>query len=365
MTAPSNPSRSGAPGLDLREWAGRLRPHAGRILLATVLAGVLTFLVALLLPRWYRATAVILPPDETDLLSNISFAGRALSKFPAFGELGEYFTPADIYKAILKSRTVQDELIDRFGLTKVYRLKSLEKTRKALEQHSSVKLAPDGTITVSVDDRDPRRAAAMANEMLVGLDRYNIEKRNTQAHRTRVFLERRVAETDSALRRSEVVLRAYQEKHHTVAPTNLVNAPDVSAAADLMARRVALEVRLGVLRGYLREDNEQILQTKSELDQLTHQVSVLPALQTDLARLIRDNKIQEQIFLLLTAELEQTRIMELKNTPTVQVLDSAVAPERPIRPRKLTLSAGAALLAFLVSVGWALRREPGAVTTRA
>ncbi|MBI5710192.1 MAG: hypothetical protein HZC42_07815 [Candidatus Eisenbacteria bacterium] len=343
--------------LDLRVLMARAWRHRLRVTATSLAAALLTLGVAFLLPRWYRATATILPPEESDLLSNMSLAQRALTKFPAFGILGDYYTPADIYKAILSSRTVQEEVVLAFDLRRVYRKKSLEKTLKELKTHTRVKLNPDGTIGVSVEDRDARRAAAMANAYLVALDRYNIEKRNTQAHRTRIFLERRVAETDSLLRLSEARLREYQEVHHAVAPTSL-GSTDVSASANLMARKIMLEVRLGLLRGYLREDNEQIVQTRSELDQLNQRIAALPALQTDLARLIRDDKVQEQLFLLLTAELEQARVRETMDTPTVQVLDSAVPPERHSRPRKVILAAAAGLLALVGSAVW-LALRPG------
>lgn len=336
---------------ELRTVLRLLRRRWWHVLGAGLIAGALTLGVAFLLPKWYRATAVILPPEESDLLSNMSLAQRALTKFPAFGILDNYFTPADIYKAILSSRTVGEELVGRFDLGRVYHKASLEKTLKELHNHTRVKLDPDGTIAVAVEDRDPKRAAAIANAYLEALDHYNIEKRNTQAHRTRVFLERRVADTDQAMRASEAQLKNYQEAHHAVVPTSVAGA-DVSSSATLMARQLALQVRLGMLRSYLREDNEQVIQTRTELDQLNDRIATLPALQTDVARLVRDTKVQEQLYLLLTAELEQARIRETMDTPTVQVLDPAEPPERHSRPRKGMLAVAAALLGCVGSALW-------------
>lgn len=354
----ASPKRSvGAPDLDLRDGFAILRRHAPAILGATVLAAAITLGVAFLLPKWYRATAVILPPEESDLLSNMSLAQRALTKFPAFGVLDDYFTPADTYKAILLSRTVEDAVIQHFDLQRVYHLPSLEKTERVLKGLLKVKLNPDGTIQVSVEDRDPRRAAAMTNDFLTELDRFNVEKRNTQAHRTRVFLERRLAETDSLLRDSEGKLRAYQERHRAVAPTN-AETGEVRSAADLMARKLMLEVRLGMLKTYLSPESDQVRQAQLELDQLGTQIAGLPALESEFARLVRDTKVHEQLMLLLTSELEQARIRETMDTPTVEVLDPAVPPERQSRPRRLTLAAAAGLLAFAAaSITYVLRER--------
>jgi uncharacterized protein involved in exopolysaccharide biosynthesis len=124
-----------------------------------------------------------------------------------------------------------------------------------------------------------------------------------------------------------------------------------------MARKIMLEVRLATLRAYLKDDNDQVIQISSELESLKQRISTLPQLQTDLQRLIRDNKVQEQLFLLLTTELEQARIRERMDTPTVDILDRAVPPERHSRPRRATLAVAAGLLAFVGTVLWLARRE--------
>lgn len=344
---------------DLRDLIARLWSQRIQVMTAVLVAFALALGIAFLLPKWYKATAVILPPEDTDIFSNMSLAQRALTKFPAFGVLGDYFTPADVFKAILKSRRVQDKVVNRFDLQKVYKLKSREKTLKELKNNTDVKLAPEGTIAVAVEDRDPKRAAAMAMAFLEELDRFNIENRNTGAGRTRRFLENRVAETDSMLRLSEEALKLYQEAKHTVVPTSM-DAGDVKTAAELMGRKIALEVRLEVLRTYLREDSDELRTIRTELDQLKVKIRTLPQLQSELSRLIRDQKMHEQVFVLLTAELEQARIRETMDTPTVQILDVAVPPERHSRPKRLTIAIVAAVLTFVGSTVYLGFKKPTA-----
>lgn len=343
--------------IDLREvlrvlWARRMR-----LMVTTLLAALLGYGVAMVMPKWYRAQVSILPPDETDFLMSMSLAGRALSKFPALGVLGEYFTPADIYKATLKSRTARGYVISQFALQKVYKQKSREATMRTLARRTSVRLSPDGTIALTVDDRDPVRAAQMAKAYIEALDRYNIQKRTSQAGTARRFLERRLAETDSALRASEGMLRRYLESHRTVAPTSLQSG-DVQSAADIMSRKLLLETRLNVLRSYLLEDNEQVVQTRSELEALNRSIAGLPALQSGTMRLVRDFKVQEQLFLLLTTELEQARIREMQDTPTVHVLDWPEPPERPVWPRRTLTALAAAMAAFLGLGAWEVLHRP-------
>ncbi len=344
-------------GLDLVELARRVWARRVRVLAITLGAALITLGIAFLMPKWYRSTATILPPDDSDLLANLSVAQRAISKFPSMGMLPDIFTPADIFKAILLSRTVEDEVIRAHDLQQVYHLKSHEKTLKKLKSLYSVKLMGDGTISISVDDRSPQRAAAMAATFLSALDRFNVERRNSQAHRTRQFLERRVAEVDSTLATDEARLRSYQEIHHTVAPPSATSG-DVQAAADVLARKMMLEVRLGVLQSYLQPSNEQVVQTREELEQMNLRIGQLPGLQSELGKLMREVKIQEQLYLLLTSELEQARIRETMDTPTIQVLDDPVPPERHVRPRRFLLAAAGGLAAFLCTAAWIGMRDP-------
>ncbi len=344
--------------IDLRPMLAACWRERSRTIATVLIAAILMYAATFLIPKTFRATIVILPPEESDLLSNMSLAQRALSKFPRFGILDDYFTPADTYKAILLSRSVQTQLAEEFHLMTLYHRPSMEKTLKVLKDRYKVKLNPDGTIAVQFDDGDPKRAATMANRTIALLDRFNLEKRNTTARSTRIFLERRVSETNALLQQDELALRLYQEKHHAISPAT--SGGDLRAAADLMARKFALDVRLGVLRSYLRDDNEQVQQAQVELDELSKQVAALPQLQNDLVRLTRDAKVQEQLYLLLTAELEQARVRETMDTPTVQVLDAAVPPERHEKPKRLLLTAAAACVALLVQLGWVVASEAGA-----
>src|SRR5262245_1246290 len=196
---------------DLDPWLQRLARRGGRYALHALLGGALLVGLTYLMPSWYRATAVLLPPEENDDLAASMPIARLLSRVPTFTGVTRYYTPSDLYKAILQSRTVQEPVSERFDMAAVYHTKTKEKTLKAFRQHVHLSLAPDGTISIGVEDHSPKRAADLTNALVRELDRFNIEKRNFQARRSRVFLDRRVAETDSLLRKAEADLRAYQE----------------------------------------------------------------------------------------------------------------------------------------------------------
>lgn len=333
-----------------RIWARR-RGIAVLALAASLLAGVIAFLS----PPWYRADASLMPPSEE------SPAGGIASLLRGFGVPGvripTQVTPADVFISVLESRRINEEIVTRFDLVKRYDVKILSDALKELRSHVRFELLPSGTIRISVEDRDAQIAAEMANAYVDCLDRFSRETRMTKGRRTREFVEKRLAETKRELEGAEDSLRRYQSRHKAVALSAEASAA-IDAAARLYAERTALQVRLGVVRSYSREASDEELQIRQQLAQLDRQLQRLPGTGLDMARLLRDVKTLEQVYVLLMAQYEDARIDEARDVVTVQQLDVARPPERKSRPRRLLMVGSACLLGVGVGVAHALARPP-------
>ncbi len=86
-------------------------------------------------------------------------------------------------------------------------------------------------------------------------------------------------------------------------------------------------------------------------------LSELPAKELELARLMRDTKVLEELYIMLRTRNEETRIAEAMQTADVQVIDTAVLPLNPIKPRiKLNIAISGVLGIFL-GVGTAFLLE--------
>ncbi len=74
----------------------------------------------------------------------------------------------------------------------------------------------------------------------------------------------------------------------------------------------------------------------------------VPGLALDYGRLVRDLRVQETLYTLLTSQHEQAKIGEARDTPTVQVLDSAIPAERKSKPSiRLNMMIAGVLSLFL------------------
>ena len=340
------------PGLaDLLDTLRRRRRFLALNVAATTVAALV---IALLLPKWYTGRTVLLPPTEDDMGSSIvsQLMPRGLGSLKMPGAP----TLADVFVAVLKSRTVADRIVRRFDLVHRYGLPDAEKAVKELADHVKFRVGDEGTIAILVEDRDPKTAAAMANAYVEELDRFNKETRTTGAQRTRAFIEQRLGVAKRDLAAAENLLRDYQQRRRMPA-LSPSDRSDAEMGAQLMAQRTALEVRLQVLRQSLAENSEEVRRVREELTAVDRQVGALPAAGLDIARLWRDVKVQEQVFELLTSQLEEARIRETRDTPTVQVLDRAEVPLHKSRPKRAVIVVAGFLIGLLGSAAAALWRE--------
>jgi uncharacterized protein involved in exopolysaccharide biosynthesis len=343
----------------LSDYLASARPYRRRALAAVIVGTVLAAVVALLWPPTYKATATLLPPTEEETGYSMASIFRGLS-VPGI-KIPSRSGPEDVAVSILSSRRIAGVLVQRFDLEKVYGIKSDQAAVARLQKSSTFHVDESGTILITVADGTAKRAADLANAYAEELDRFNREIRMTKGRRTRLFVERRLTETRRDLDAAEQALKNYGTKHKAVA-LSPEQMSTVESAAQLFATQASLQTRLGLAREYATANSEEVVRFQQQLDQVNRQIGALPELGLELAKLLREVKIQDQVFAFLSAQYEEARINEARDVPTVEVLDPASPPERRSWPRRgLLTGLGLVLssLGALVWVAWSVRRAGG------
>jgi tyrosine-protein kinase Etk/Wzc len=340
------------------------------LLVNSIVAAVLTLaLMLLFFPNWFTATTSIMPPEK-----NVGSLGLATGMLPSgltsllSGSglaLPGLASPSDLYASILRSRTVCMAVIDEHNLKEVYKAKLDTDALVELHARTSVLVNPEGIIVLSYDDTDPWRAAVVANSFVEELNRVNQENLVSKARAMREFIEKRLNESIVDLTTAEENLETFQKDHNAVALDEQVKAA-INAIADLRGQLVIAEIELGVMKRSLSPDNMKYKTQEFKIEQIKEQLEKLekgdtahpdssvlsvpmsqaPELGLTYARLMRELKIQETIFELLKQQYEQARIQEMRDTPTVQVLDPARAPEKKSRPKRVMTAAMAGIMSF-------------------
>lgn len=346
--------------------------------------------VSLILPKWYTAQTTILPPSEeggglglSSILSNIPSAGLGLGLGPLSEEMNTFI-------AILKSRIVMESVAKKFDLMKRYKSENMEETVRTLRDHVSVEVNDEGTISLLVEAGTPylgseeeenearELARDMANFFIEELNRVNTRLKVEKARNTRIFIERRYHQNLEDLRFVEEEFKQFQQEHDAIALPEQTAAA-ITAAAELKAEIIAKEVEVGVLSKYVSNSHTNLVRAKNELNELRGKYDEfrygssagnksgndnndskdlflpfdeVPDIGLQYARLLREVKLQEKLLEFLLPQYEQAKIQEQKDTPTVQVLDPAIAPIKKSRPKRaiIVAIAGLATLFILVTI---------------
>ena len=338
-----------------------------------------SLIISLCIPNSYVAVARILPPRETNAGIAALFTKADMPLSGLAGDLIGSQPPAALYVGIMKSRSVADALAQKFNLKELYGKKYIEDVYRELDKRANIENSKkDQIISISVKDRDPVRAAAMANAYVEMLDKINRNLNITQGKRKRVFLEARLREVRSNLEKAELDLKTFQEKYHLVAIEEQAKVA-IEGAAEIKGQMIAAQTELQVFKQFGTERQNEALMLKAKIEELGKQLALMesglnpetgggkpvtngqvtdfyipfndvPHLSMQLMRLTREAKIQEKLFELLTAQYEMAQIEEAKDVDTIQILDRAVPPEKKDGPKRTRIVLVMGFLAFIGSV---------------
>jgi tyrosine-protein kinase Etk/Wzc len=366
-----NANQNGMDGMELLLILSR---NKGTIVKVTIAATILVAIVMFIVPNTYTATSTILPPEQKQ-----STLGAMLGQLGSIAGLTDadlgLKNPGDLFIGMLHSRTIQDRLIDKFDLRQVYQVKRYQDARKKLDSRSYIVAEKEGMISIGVEDRDPARAAALANGYVDELHNMNSELAISEAAQRRVFYEDKVRAERDALSLAEVQLKQAEEKTGLLQPDAQARVI-IQSVADMRAQVAIREVQIEAMRTYATKDNPELHRAEQELAGLRAQLAKmernsggtdsdnldvptrqLPQAQLEYLRSARDLKYHEALYEFLSKQLEAARIDEAKDAVVVQVVDKAVVPERKSGPHRATIILLAALAAFLLSSAGVLVSE--------
>jgi capsule polysaccharide export protein KpsE/RkpR len=340
--------------------------------------------VAYLIPTQFDATTRLMPPDSQS--SGLAMAAAAMAGGGgAGGGLGALASDvlglkssSDIFVGILGSRTVQDELIGRFDLKRLYHASNMEDARKRLSAKTSITVdRKSQIIQIAVTDHKPERAAAMAQAYVDDLNRLVADLSTSAARRERIFLEDRLAGVTKGLQEAERDFSQFASKN-TAIDVHEQGKAMVEAAANLQGQMIAAQSQYQALREIYTDNNPRTRSVKARIDELQRQlekiggkgedvdaadtskdslypsIRKLPLLGVTWADLYRRTKIQEVVLETLTKEYEMAKVQEAKEIPTVKVLDVANIPDKKSFPPRLAIIFIGTMIATIVVMIWIL-----------
>ncbi len=348
----SAPQQTADDEINLLELLLVIVQHKKMIFLTCLVTFIVTCGITLLMPNIYTSTARILPPKDSK--GGLSSMLGGMSDLAALAGISTGGGSGELYIGMLKSRTVSDAIIDRFNLMEHYEWETRTGAYSNLATKAKFTLGKDdGILSVSFEDEDPKLAADIANAYIDELQKLNVKINLNNAGRERVFLENRLDLVRNDLAKAEDALKEFQEKNKAIRIDAQASAI-IEAIASLKGELASKEVELGVLLSSQTEQNPQVIALREGIAQIKDQISRLerspdgkkvsddifmatsdvPELGVQYARLLRNFKVQETLYELLTKQYEVAKISEAKNMSTIQVLDDASPPDRKSKPKR-------------------------------
>ena len=377
-------SAQAAAGSSLLVWLRVAIKWKKLILGVTIAIIVLASLIVLLLPNRYTATVVIMPPQQgasagAAMMAQLSTMGMMAS---AAGGLG-IKNPNDQQIALLKSRVVEEALVARFHLQSLYNKKYVSSARRKWEKVTKTDNGlKDGLIRISVTDRDPHRAALMANGWVEEYKRFTATLAITEAAQRRLFYEQQLSAARDDLARAEEAMKQTEQRTGVIDIEGQGRSM-IASAAVLRGQLAAKQIEIRGMREFASEGNPDLQRAQQEAAGMEAQLAAMDAAndrQTgdlvvprgkvtqaalDYARALREVKYRETIQDLLTRQYEGARVDEARQGALIQVVDPAVDPDRPDSLYKLWIWLAALVLSLPIALLTAAAAELIAILRRA
>jgi tyrosine-protein kinase Etk/Wzc len=332
------------------------------VLVVTIIATV----VAFLLPKWYRADALLLPPKEaTSTLDQMSKFSEVVSLTGGL-DLPVMVTPSDVYARILRSHAVCDGIIDRFDLKNRYHADNLVETYDELMKHAKFRVTEEGLLDIGVEDKNPQVAADMANAFVDEIGKVNKDITSARSRQNRQFIEDRLSQVKSELDAARDALEQFQETNKTVdfdEQTKL--AIDQASALKVSLAQIDLELKMK--EQTLGKDNPDLIDLRRRRDIVNGQlsqlesgradssffslpVSAIPSLKGQYELLYSRVRVNEQLYSMLLERFEQAKLQEKQDISVISVLDRAKVPELRSGPQRTVIVASSFGLSLILAV---------------
>ena len=345
----------------------------GKRIIFGVTAGfaILAIVISLIMAKSYTATVTLLPPQDSNsmggaLSSQLGGMAALLS-----GGLGLKNTN-DTYVALFKSETVEDAMVQRYGLMQQYHSKFLSDARKVFETHATVDgSGKDGMIHISIVDGDPARAAELTNGYV---DQFRLLSEHlaiSEASQRRLFFQKELEKAKEDLANAEESLKQ-TELTTGVMQVDMQARALTETASNLRAQIAGKKVLIQGMETYATGENSQLVQEESELASLRAQLAKVggsedtpgseliipkgkvPEAGLEFVRKERDVKYYETIFDILARQFEAAKLDEAKEGALIQVVAPAIIPDRRSAPKRAIIVIVATFIGLFVGVFCAL-----------
>ena len=226
----------------------------------------------------------------------------------------------------------------QFSLKRTSRLSTIERIQNAMVITEQGKQS--GIIEVKLQGEDAQRINSLLSEIGREYMRQNLARKTEEAEKSLAFLNQQLPALKRKLELSEEKYNNFRNSHGTIDMREEARM-SLQQAASARTRRLDLNQRKSELLTRFTEDhpilvglNRQRKEVEAEIDEVDRRIRTLPVLEQDEARLVRDIKINTDLFTALSNTAQQLRLISVGRVSNVRLIDAPMAPEKSLKPNR-------------------------------
>lgn len=248
-----------------------------------------------------------------------------------------------------------------FLVVRVSRAAAVERLRRQLSTAEVGKKT--GIIRLELEGHDPRLIATTLDALAHAYLRQNVERKSAEAEKTLEFLETQLPIVKANLDAAESALNAYRSQNGSVDVTletqgRLEQAVQIEKAlSELDVQRAELKQRFTESHPVLLALRQKQAQLQADRAAIEGKIKQLPQAELASARLMRDVKVANELYVFLLNKAQELRVMKSGTIGSVRIVDPAVTPSEPVSPRRTASAVLGLLLGLGLGVGLAFARK--------
>lgn len=239
------------------------------------------------------------------------------------------------------------KLFSNVSLKQSFILKKLSLPSAVAFIHSqygvSEKGKQSGIIAISYNGDDKEHITTVLNNILTVYQAQNIERKSLESKQTLGFLEKQLPDLKKQLETSEIKFNQFREKYNTVDVTQeseLLLKQNVELAKmkiELQQQQAELSSKYTHNHPLMAAVNSQLAELEQKTVEMSQTIKKLPETQRLYLQLYRDVKVNTELYTALLNSYQQLKISEAGEIGNVRIIDPAVEPVEPIKPRSLII----------------------------
>lgn len=379
----NNQQQTNSKSLDLFALITLLFKWRKFLIIQGIIIAIVSIIIALTVPKTFNSSATLLPPGQFGSLTaflpqNMTQGLNSVLGSSAMSQSGE----TSKIMSILYSRNLAEKTINEFNLMERFESETIEDALESFKERVSIVLDEEGSVRVSAslktdffhpeqNEQETRLLVAeMCNFIVSELDNIYTSLETQRARYQLQVLEKRYKKNKEDLRELEESYKAFSEKYGVVALPEQTEAM-IQNLAQLESQLAIEEVKLEVAKKNFHDGSSEIRTKQILVNQLTDKLKELkktgssgeitgpllpftetPELALQYVRFERELTVQNLIYEFLTQQVEQLRLQEAKDTPSIQFVDLPQIPTKRSAPTRSLLTTGLFLAGILLVISY-------------